>query len=268
MAIVRTLKVGDETLLMRQAGHAGPCVLLIHSLGTSSELWVPQLCALEDSFQVLAIDARGHGGSSNLGGFTVEKCANDALEVLTALDISEVHLVGISMGGLIAAELASLMKDQNKPQCKSIVLACSYRSLKGPQSQARLDATRAVLSHQNMASFAETYIKETACASMPADTRKTLERCIAGMTPDNYLQTLAEILFHDAGPALSRLQDIPALVLSGALDRRVSSEALASLLEAIPGHQHVWLESAGHLANAEDPAGFTASLVNFWTSLH
>lgn len=264
---IRTLAVGDETLLIRQAGRTGsPPVLLLHSLGTSSELWLPQLQILADRFQVIAMDLRGHGGSSNYGGFSVQRCASDAFGIIKSLGLTNVHLVGLSMGGLIAPELAVMMKRDKTVKCMSMVLACSYRTLKGPQSQARLNATREALSNQDMASFASTYMNDTACASMPVDARQRLERCIAAMNPQDYLQTLEEILFYDAGDSLADVQDVPTLVLSGALDRKVSMDALNALIEAVPRARHARLENAGHLANVEDPQGFTNAVVDFWNT--
>ena len=267
MTIARTLVIGAESICIREAGRPGrPCVVFFHSLGTSSSLWRPQLNALAQSHHVVAVDSRGHGGSSNRGGFSVEACAEDALGVILELGCAAVHLVGLSMGGLIAAELAALLGEEGGVRCSSLVLACSYRTLRGEQSQVRLDSARETLAKVGMPEFAAAYMKETATEGMPAPMRECLERDIAQMEPARYLETLGSILFHDAGPALAKLVETPVLVVSGALDKRVSRAALQGLLDAVPNARHVHLADAGHLASAEDEVDFNAALLGFWGS--
>ncbi|WP_162580947.1 alpha/beta fold hydrolase [Variovorax sp. PBS-H4] len=267
MTPARKLPIGAETIAVREAGSAGrPCIVLLHSLGTSAAMWAPQLAALSASYHVVAIDSRGHGGSSNRGGFSVEGCAEDAVGVIGTLGCKTVHLVGLSMGGLIATEVASRLKRDASVRCASLALACAYRTLRGAQSEARLASARDALSRQGMPEFAAAYMKDTATDGMPAPMRERLQRDIAGMKPGDYLQTLECILFHDAGPALSELGDMPALVISGALDKRVSKEALQELLDAVPHARRVCLMSAGHLASAEDDIDFNAALLGFWES--
>lgn len=265
---VHHLGINGERLRVREAGSPSkPSVFWFHSLGTSSELWAPQLEALQTTHHLIAMDCRGHGSSSNRGGFFVDTCADDALAVLREMKCHKVHIVGLSMGGLMAAELAARMQEAKDVQCESIVLACSYRAMGGLQAQARIDATRAMLAEEGMTEFARLYMEGTASEFMDTGTRDHMAAIIAGMWPDDYGQAIANILNHDAGPALARVCNLPTLVLSGKLDKRVTPEVLEQLIEAAPQAQKVELEKAGHLANIEDPKGFTQALLSFWASV-
>ncbi len=104
-----TLKTKDAELFYEEAG-AGQPVLLLHGLGSSTLDWAPQIEALKGSFRVIAMDSRGSGRSRdtlNPGGpFSVAQFAEDAAHLLDALDAAPAHVVGLSMGGMTALQLA------------------------------------------------------------------------------------------------------------------------------------------------------------------
>ncbi len=84
-----------------------PVVVLSHSLMSDMQMWNPQLELLEQHFQVLRFDTRGHGQSSvTEGEYTLEQLANDAVGLLDSLLIDQVHWVGLSMGGMIGQSVA------------------------------------------------------------------------------------------------------------------------------------------------------------------
>ena len=102
-------RVNDAELHYRVAGRGEP-VLLLHGLGSAADDWLPQIEALRPSHRVIALDARGSGESRDLrhphGPFTVKQFAQDAATLLDALGAVPAHVVGLSMGGMIAFQLA------------------------------------------------------------------------------------------------------------------------------------------------------------------
>ena len=99
---IRDLDVYHET------HGSGDTVLLIHGLGSSSDDWSPQVEALSSRFSVLTYDVRGHGRSSKPGGaYSVRQFAADAAALIERLDLGPVHVVGLSMGGMIGFQLAA-----------------------------------------------------------------------------------------------------------------------------------------------------------------
>lgn len=86
----------------------GDPVLLVHGLGSSTEDWEPQVDALAREFTVVAYDVRGHGRTGKPAGtYSVTQFAADAASLITALALAPVHVVGLSMGGMIAFQLAA-----------------------------------------------------------------------------------------------------------------------------------------------------------------
>jgi pimeloyl-ACP methyl ester carboxylesterase len=91
---------------------AGEPVLLIHGLGSSGRDWEHQLPALLPDYRVLCLDMRGHGKSEKpKGGYSVKAFAEDCLAFIAFMQLDKPHIVGISMGGMIAFQLATDQPD-------------------------------------------------------------------------------------------------------------------------------------------------------------
>jgi pimeloyl-ACP methyl ester carboxylesterase len=86
----------------------GDPVLLVHGLGSSTEDWEPQVDALARDFTVVTYDVRGHGRTGKpRGAYSVTQFAADAAALISRLGLAPVHVVGLSMGGMIAFQLAA-----------------------------------------------------------------------------------------------------------------------------------------------------------------
>src|SRR5712692_9398599 len=86
---------------------SGPAVLLIHGWAANRTYWERQVVALRDRHTVVTVDLRGHGESSHpRGGYTIGAMAGDLEHLVRALGVPRIALVGWSMGGLVALELA------------------------------------------------------------------------------------------------------------------------------------------------------------------
>ena len=100
------VNTGDAEVWWEEQGGGSP-LLLIQGLGFPGALWYRVLPALSATHRVLALDNRGTGRTTTgAGPYPIEAMAADALAVLDAGSIDKAHVLGISMGGLIAQELA------------------------------------------------------------------------------------------------------------------------------------------------------------------
>ena len=104
-----TLTTGGAELHYEDRG-AGETILFLHGLGSSAEAWQPQIDHFAPRFRCLALDARGSGRSRDLakphGPFSLRDFARDAAMLLERLGAAPAHVVGLSMGGMIAFQLA------------------------------------------------------------------------------------------------------------------------------------------------------------------
>jgi pimeloyl-ACP methyl ester carboxylesterase len=112
----------DGTRLYYDEQGAGPPLLLIHGLGSSSRDWFKQVDHFADRYRVLRVDLRGHGRSERPPGpYHIAQFARDVAVCLRRLDAAPAHVVGLSMGGMVALQLAA----DAPPLVRSLVVANS-----------------------------------------------------------------------------------------------------------------------------------------------
>src|SRR4029077_10577153 len=115
--------VGDIELDYERSGAGSPLLLIMGMAGTALHWGDPFLGPLREDFDVIAYDHRGVGASTQLDGpITIGQLAEDAAGLLAALEIDSAHVVGISMGGMIAQELALAHPER----LRTLTLGCTY----------------------------------------------------------------------------------------------------------------------------------------------
>ncbi len=101
-----TIRINDIDLNYDRRGEGEP-LLFLHGLGSSSRDWELQTTYFSSRYQVITVDTRGHGRSEKPPGpYTIDLFARDIVELHKALELGPVHVVGLSMGGMIAFQLA------------------------------------------------------------------------------------------------------------------------------------------------------------------
>ena len=101
------LEIPNLKLYYERTGTGSP-LLLIHGLGSSSRDWEKQVPVFAKRYQVITLDLRGHGQSSKPPGlYSIRIFTEDVVALIYQLNISPVHVVGISMGGMVAFEMAT-----------------------------------------------------------------------------------------------------------------------------------------------------------------
>ena len=87
---------------------SGPTLMLSNSLGSTMQMWEPQMAALKQIFRVIRYDRRGHGKSGVPSGpYSMERFGRDVLAILDDLNIEKVHWCGLSMGGMVGQWLGA-----------------------------------------------------------------------------------------------------------------------------------------------------------------
>ena len=98
----------DGTRLYYDETGAGPPLLFIHGLGSSGRDWMEQVDAFADQHRVIRVDLRGHGRSERpKGPYAMPEFAREAAVLLRQRDAVPAHVVGLSMGGMVALQLAA-----------------------------------------------------------------------------------------------------------------------------------------------------------------
>jgi 3-oxoadipate enol-lactonase len=100
------LRIDDCDIHYEVVG-AGPPVLLLHGLGSCAADWAPQIDALAPAYTVVGVDLRGHGESGRPPGpYSMPMFAGDLVHLLETLALGPAHVVGMSLGGMVAFQLA------------------------------------------------------------------------------------------------------------------------------------------------------------------
>jgi pimeloyl-ACP methyl ester carboxylesterase len=252
----------DEAIAWREEGPlepgaAGQPVLLIMGLGASSRLWYRLVPWLNVRHRVIVFDNRGTGNSAAVRSrLTMGGLARDAVQVLDAAGLDSAHVVGASMGGMIAQQLGL----DHRERVRSLVLACTTpggRAGAPPWRLLAASALRPLLGSRRTFPF-------VAPALYAQETRRhgreriedDLERRMADNTsPITLYAQMAAITAHDTRERLHELAGIPTLVLHGAEDSLVPPERGRELADRIPGARLELVPACGHimLTDAEEP---------------
>ena len=135
------IPVGEVELDYERSGEGPPLLMIMGMSGTALHWGEPFLQALRPHFEVIVYDHRGVGASSRLEGpLTITQLARDAAGLLDALAIEAAHVLGISMGGMIAQELVL----RHPERVRTLTLGCTYAG--GPEGRLTAPEVLQVLS--------------------------------------------------------------------------------------------------------------------------
>ena len=248
----------------RVAGPAeAPPLLLIHSLGTSMEMWAPQAAALAGKFRVISYDLRGHGLSEATDGpYTLPLLADDALGLLDALGIERAHVAGVSLGGMIAQTLGI----EAGGRLRSLVLG-DTASLIGPKSN--WDSRAATIRADGMATIVDAILSRWFTAGFITEAPQIARgfgAMLLRMPAEAYISAACAVRDGDITASLGRI-GCPTLVLVGDEDVSTPPAAAEALKAGIPGAKLVVIENAAHIPTVERPEAVTAAMVSFYAGL-
>ncbi|MGH2595219.1 MAG: alpha/beta fold hydrolase [Actinomycetota bacterium] len=253
--------VDGRTIAYVRQGEGPPLVLLHGGLSDARE-WRFQVPVLARSYDTVAWDAPGCGGSDDPPEtFRMPEYADALVSVLDALDVGQVHLVGLSWGSTLAIEAVRRHPDR----VASMVLASAYAGWKGSlapeEVERRLTAALAdlALPPERLArSFAPTLFTSDAPMSLVDETVSMMaEYHPGGVEP--MLRAMAEADLRDAlGEIL-----VPVLLLYGEEDVRSPREIAEALADSISGSQLRFLPGVRHQSNLEAPDAFNDAVLGF-----
>ena len=241
-----------------------PWLVLSHSLACSVRMWDPQIAALKDKYRILAYDTRGHGATeAPKGAYTLELLADDLYFLLKDLKVTAPHFCGLSMGGMIGQTFA--LKYPGVFRTLTLADTTSrYPAEAWPLWQERIKTAETKGMEPLAQPTLERWFTEAFRKSSPAvvdGVRKLiLATPVAGYA--GCCQAIPKINL------TARLKEIqcPILVIVGADDPGTPPAMAKEIRDNAPGSKFVVLPQAAHLANLEQPAGFTRALQDFLSS--
>lgn len=232
----------------------GPPVLMIQGAGVGGGGWAPQVEALQDRHRCLTFDNRGFGASQPPGApLSVAQMVDDALALMDAEAWPRAHVVGHSIGGLLALFLARRAPER----VRSLSLLCTFASGAVPTRFApwmlSLGLRTFVGTRQSKRrAFLELVVSPEDLGDADPDVLASRLGELFGRDladrPPIILRQLAAIRHADATPFLHELAAIPTLVVSAGRDRLAPPDAGRALAAGIPGARLVLLPTSSHAA--------------------
>lgn len=231
-----------------------PPLLLCNSLGTTLEMWEPQVPALATGFRLVRYDRRGHGRSpAPPGPYSIEDLGRDVLGLLDDLDLERVSFCGLSIGGMVGMWLAS----EAPHRIDRLVLCCTAPVL--PPREQWLERA-ATVREQGVAAIADAVLARWFTAAAPEPLARSFRAMLVATPAEGYAACCEALADLDLRGRLGAIA-ASTLVVSGAEDPVAPPASGESLAAAIPGARHETIAGAAHIANAEQPALFTERML-------
>ena len=256
---------------------SGDPLLCIMGFATDSTGWLLQVPEFSQRYRTIVFDNRGVGRSDKPGGpYTIHEMADDAAGLLDSLGIERTHVLGLSMGGMIAQELVL----RHPQRVRGLVLAATY-----PEPDEDIEKTRQfTLSQMGGSVNAAGEVRIDLAAVNPmllfqhllplvfnqqfiANELGKLMSLFAGalqygFSMEAILGQMEALLGHKATDRLHHIE-APTLVLVGDADRLISPANSDILARSIPGATLVKIPGGSHGFNIEQPDVFNRTVLDF-----
>lgn len=230
----------------------GPPILMIQGVGVHGSGWRLQVDELSGRYSCLSFDNRGLGKSQPLGtALSVEQMAEDALALMDAAGWDSAHIVGHSLGGLIAQHLALSARGR----VRSLALLCTFSRGRdalrfSPWITWVALRTQLGTRRRRRHAFLQLVMPKQALAASDKDALAHRLAPIFGHDladqPAVVLRQMAAMRAYDATPRLRELAGLPTLVVSAAHDRLAPPEFGRAIAAAVPGSIYVEIPEASH----------------------
>ena len=258
-----TLHANSIDIYYEKIGDGQP-ILLIHGLGSSSRDWKMQVPSFSKKYQVISFDLRGHGQSQKPPGpYSMSLFAKDTAELVKSLGLAPVHVVGISLGGMIAFQLAL----DHPELVKSLVIVNA-----GPEVVVRTLKDRwqvffrfAIVYLLGMRKMGEVLSKRL----FPKEEQTSLRDLFVERWAENdmqaYLNTLRAIVGWNVTDQIHKI-NLPTLVVAAEHDYTPVSTKEA-VVAKMPQAKLVVVENSRHATPVDSPERFNELVLSFLSEL-
>lgn len=239
----------------------GPALLLLNSLGTTTNMWTPQLTLLENFYKVIQIDTRGHGQSATPPApYSFDDLVGDAFGVLDRNGIKTASVMGCSLGSMTALGMGLHTPDR----IERIVCTAARADSPPPFRQSWYDRVGIMeekgvegLWEGSLGNWLTPAFRETnpvTIEQMKADFLKTTQEgyrgCAMALKDLDYLKDLGQL-------------DVPVLFVAGSEDKGAPPDTMRDMAAAAKTGAFSLIADAGHIINVNQPEAFSLAILGF-----
>ena len=257
---LKYLSYRQGQIAYRETG-TGQTLFFLHGMNGNSKSWENLFYSLSPSFRVIAWDAPSFGGSDVFGD-NIEEYKNAAKALIETLKLKKIILIGHSMGGLIASQLAY----DNDVSVSGLILSSTHLGFGCKKGEPLMERYANRLKTFSTKLSDIDYAMERAKRNTPEGTSESVIKFLANVALDIRKESIRD------GGRMSQETDntnickdlkVPVLILSGGKDTVISTEMHASLIAALPRAHKVVFPKAGHASFAEYPDQFNYQVTEF-----
>ena len=257
---LKYLSYKQGQIAYRETG-TGQTLFFLHGMNGNSKSWENLFYSLSSSFRVIAWDAPSFGGSDVFGD-NIEEYKNAAKALIETLKLKKIILIGHSMGGLIASQLAY----DNDVSVSGLILSSTHLGFGCKKGEPLMERYANRLKTFSTKLSDIDYAMERAQRNTPEGTSESVIKFLANVALDIRKESIRD------GGRMSQETDntnickdlkMPVLILSGGKDTVISTEMHASLIAALPRAHKVVFPKAGHASFAEYPDQFNYQVTEF-----
>lgn len=256
-------RTGESPAIAYQVSGNGEVLLFLHGIGGNRRNWDGQMAHFGPSFRVVALDFRGYGDSDPIGGnLAFAEFTTDVLRVLDTIEAGRAHVVGLSMGGLVAQALYARVPERVASLSLVACRSAAEPLLPPARREAFIRERLEPLRRGGPQALADSLAPALVGRQATPHTREQVMASLRKLRPDSYVKVMEARM--QIGPFLDlgRIQ-VPVLVVGSDEDKVAPLEQMRQLAGAIPGARLATVEGAGHLINLEKPDDFNRVLMDF-----
>lgn len=256
----RTVTVDDGTeIFVELHGSTGPVLVFVAGLGDNRLTWTAQVEMLANQFRIVLLDNRGAGNSSTPSGpYTMERMADDAHQVLSALGLGPVTAIGVSMGGAICQHWAAKYPDD----VERMVLSSTW-SAPDVAISALFDHWKGLAERNDRLALIESLLVFCFSADYLAEKPETVRAFIEGETMNlgGFAPAAVACREHDATAILGNIRQ-PVLVTIGEHDILIRPKLSHALARQLPNAEVIVMPT-GHMPGWETPERYSELISTF-----
>jgi pimeloyl-ACP methyl ester carboxylesterase len=257
----------NELCINYEEAGAGSAILLLHGLGSRGQDWLLQMPVFAARFHVIAPDLHGHGQTAPRkprGHICIAQMTRDVIGLLDALDVPRAHVVGLSLGGCMAQQLAL----DFPARVRSLTLINTFARFDpgSPGNAIPLAFRMGILGVLGLPAQAHFVAARLFPKPEQAKLRALAAERIAANDMATYTRLILAIRAFDVTHRLSEIA-CPTLVIAGDRDTTVPLRAKQFLASHIPGARFELITDSGHATPVDQPEAFNQLVMDFIESV-
>jgi 3-oxoadipate enol-lactonase len=240
----------------------GEALIFLHGIGGDCHSWDFQLESFSDDYRAIAWDMPGYGNSTSINPMTFENLSNSLFKLIDHLKIEQAHIIGHSMGGMIAQQAIATSENRFKTATLSATSPAFGKSDGEFQKNFIKARIKPLEDGLTMEDLAKIQVPNMIGDKPNPEGLDLAYTSMSKVNPEAFKASMHCLVEFDRRDNLSLIK-IPTLLVSGERDTNAPPPMMKKMASKIPGSTYFCMTGTGHLSNMERPEEFNLVLRKF-----